>query len=216
MEGLIGHEIPHQFIKEQEVEQAYDYVVVEREHQVIGVLENRIMLQQQTQEEGEVYGEDDLLDHERNNAANAYILNLDTTIIFLKKRVGNSHNVLKPAKDQEQINMAPLDVPIGDPQDVVGREMRGFQDHNGLKPYDSNLRKLDYEDYYKVAKEDEHHTLYLMVLSLQTKEERPLESTSSLNPQPLIPLEMLHWSLYSIPSDQFHQCEEQRRLYASP
>ena len=44
MEGLIGHEIPHQFIKEQEVEQAYDYVVVEREHQVIGVLENRIML----------------------------------------------------------------------------------------------------------------------------------------------------------------------------
>jgi cytochrome c1 len=96
---LTGHEIPHQFIKEQEVEQAHDCVAVEREHRVTGVLENRTILQQQTQEEGEVYGEDDLLDHERNNAANAHILNPDTTIIFLKKRVGNSHDVLKPAKD---------------------------------------------------------------------------------------------------------------------
>ena len=55
----------HQFMKEQEVEQAHDYVAAEREHRVTGVLENRTMLQQQTQEEGEVYGEDDLLDHGR-------------------------------------------------------------------------------------------------------------------------------------------------------
>jgi hypothetical protein len=99
MEGLTGHEIPHQFMKEQEVEQAHDCVAAKREHRVTGVLENRTILQQQTQEEGEVYGEDDLLNHKRNNAANAYILDLDTTIIFLKKRVGNSHNVSKLAKD---------------------------------------------------------------------------------------------------------------------
>ena len=40
-----------------------------------------------------------LLDNERDNATNAHILDRDNTIIYLKRRVGDTHDVLKPAKD---------------------------------------------------------------------------------------------------------------------
>jgi hypothetical protein len=40
-----------------------------------------------------------LLDNEKENTANAYILNRDNTIIYLKKRVEDSYNVSKLAKD---------------------------------------------------------------------------------------------------------------------
>jgi len=40
-----------------------------------------------------------LLDNEKENVANTHILDRDNTIIYLKKRVGDLHDVSKPAKD---------------------------------------------------------------------------------------------------------------------
>jgi hypothetical protein len=59
-----------------------------------------------------------------------------------------------------------------------------------LKPHDSNLNKLEYKDCYKVAEEDKDHTLYLMVPSQQTKEEKAAE--------------MLYWPPLSMPPELFH------------
>ncbi len=57
-------------------------------------LENCRIPQQEIQED-----DDDLLDQEKDNMTNTHILNRDTTIIFLKRRVKDSHNILKLAKD---------------------------------------------------------------------------------------------------------------------
>ena len=65
---------------------------------------------------------------------------------FLEKKGRELARCINAVNNWEWIDMAPLDAPIGDPQDVVGRKTRGFWDHDGLKPHDSNLRKLDYED----------------------------------------------------------------------
>ncbi len=90
MEGLNDHKI----IQDREVEQVHDREATEREYQVTEVLKNRRIPQQEIQS-----SDDDLLDKEKDNAANASILDRDTTIIFLKRMVGNSHDVSKPAKD---------------------------------------------------------------------------------------------------------------------
>jgi hypothetical protein len=46
-----------------------------------------------------------------------------------------------------------------------------------LKPYNKNLHILKNRDCYKVAIEANNHSLYIMVPSLQTKEERATERT---------------------------------------
>ena len=222
MEGLKGHEIPHEIIQEREVYQAHDPEV----------------LQQQIQEEESDDSLDLLLNPEMDNAANARILERGTTIIYLKKREGDSHDVSEPANYWEWTDCETLEVPTGDPQNIVGQRMRALWKKEKLKPHDNILRRLKYEDCYKAAKEDEHHTLYMMSLSQQTEEEKDADetlylmapsllteeekdadNTLSLNPPPLIPPEMLHWSPHSIPGEQFHWNEEHGRrlsLYASP
>jgi hypothetical protein len=83
MEGLKGHEILHEIIQEQEVDQVHDPKV----------------LQQQIQEEEESNNLlDNLLDPERDNVANSHILDQNTTIIYVRKRVRDSHDVSKLAK----------------------------------------------------------------------------------------------------------------------
>jgi hypothetical protein len=46
-----------------------------------------------------------------------------------------------------------------------------------LKPYNKNLRTLENSDCYKVAVEADDYSLYIMVPSPQTKEERAMEYT---------------------------------------
>jgi hypothetical protein len=70
-----------------------------------------------------------------------------------------------------------MDVLISDPQDIVRRTLRRIWQEAYLKPHNKNLRTLEYSDCYKVAAEANNHTLYLMVLSLQTEEERVVEHT---------------------------------------
>jgi hypothetical protein len=118
-----------------------------------------------------------LLGNEKDNAANSHIFSRDNTIVYLKKRVGDSHDVSKPAKDWRWIDVQQMDVPIGDPHDIVRRKLRLIWQEAHLKPHDKNLRTLEYGDCYKVAAEADDHTLYLMVPSPQTEEERAAERT---------------------------------------
>ncbi|KAG9240847.1 hypothetical protein BJ878DRAFT_483468 [Calycina marina] len=118
-----------------------------------------------------------LLDSEKENAANAHILGRDNTIIYLKKRVGDSHDISKPAEDWSWVDVQLMDVPIGDPQDIVERTLRRLWQEVHLKPHDKNLRTLEYGDCYKVTVEADDHTLYLMVPSPQIEEERAAERT---------------------------------------
>lgn len=125
-----------------------------------------------------------LLDNEKDNAANAHILDKDNTIIYLKKRVGGSHDRSKPAKDWSWVEVQSMDVPIGDPHNIVERKMKRIWQQAHLKPHDKNLRTLEYRDCYKVAVEADDHTLYLMAPSPQTEEERAAERTW-ITPLPL-------------------------------
>jgi len=97
-----------------------------------------------------------------------------------------------------------MDVPIGDPHDIVGRKLRRIWQQAHLKPHDKNLRTLEYGDCYKVAVEADDHTLYLMVPSPQTEEERAAERTW-IPPLPL-------------PADVFDLQEKlgRRRVHVSP
>jgi hypothetical protein len=86
-----------------------------------------------------------------------------------------------------------------------------------LKLYDSNLYRLEYKDCYRAAKEDKDHTLYLIVLSQQTKEEKAVESAISLIPLSSISQKLLLWCLSSTSAEHFLWYKEQnkRRLYTS-
>jgi hypothetical protein len=77
-----------------------------------------------------------------------------------------------------------VDVPVGDPQDIIGREMRQIWQQMHLKPFDRNFRILEYGDCYRVAVKANDHALYLLPPSPQTKEERATEHT--LKPLPSI------------------------------
>jgi len=72
-----------------------------------------------------------------------------------------------------------------------------------LRPYNSNLKILQCEDCYTVAKEAEDHTLFLMAPSPQTEEEKAAESTW-ISPPPLPPRVF-----------DLHE-KHRRRVYASP
>jgi hypothetical protein len=132
---------------------------------------------QQTQEDddSEVYLSEGWVDSEQDNKANAHILDAGNTLIHLKKRVGDSHDVSKPAEAWEWVEVQSMDVPIGDPQDIVVRRLRRIWQQAHLKPHDKNLRTLEYGDCYRVATEADDHTLYLMAPSPQTEEERSAE-----------------------------------------
>ena len=86
MEGSRGDEIRQETVQEQEVG-----LNLEEDLQVTEALE-------ELHQEGDK-PDATLLDNERDNAANSHILDRDNTIIYLKKRVGDSHDVSKPAKD---------------------------------------------------------------------------------------------------------------------
>lgn len=81
------------------------------------------------------------------------------------------------AEAWEWEEVKPMDVPIGDLQDIVVRRLRWIWQEAHLKPHDQNLGTLEYGDYYKVAAETADHTLYLMMQSPQTKKVRAAELT---------------------------------------
>jgi hypothetical protein len=148
----------------------------------------------------------DLLYQEERNATNAHILDKSTIIIYLKTRVGDSYDVSKPAKDWVWKDMQQMEVPIDDPQDLVGRKMRWCWQKMHLKPHDSNLNRLEYGDYYRAAIEDENYTLYLMTESAQTEGEKALESSISWALPPSATSNLLYW----------HKEPERIRLNAAP
>ena len=125
-------------------------------------------------------------DNEQDNAANAHILDRKNTTINLKRRVGDSHDASKPAKDWKWKVVQRMDIPIGDPHDRVGHKMKRVWREMHLKPHDKNLRTLENSDCYKVAVEADDHSLYMMVPSPQTEEERAAERTW-IPPPPLAP-----------------------------
>jgi hypothetical protein len=170
MEESRDDEIHQEIVKEQEVVQN-----LEGQHQTTEGLE----------EPGQEGGELDA-DNEQDNAANAHILDRSNTTIYLKRRVGDSHDASKPAKDWKWEVVHRMDVPIGDPHDIVGHKMQRVWREMHLKPHDKNLRTLENSDCYKVAVEADDHSLYMMVPSPQTEEERAAERTW-IPPPPLAP-----------------------------
>ncbi len=85
MKGWTDYEINQEIKQEQEVEQN-----LEGDLQVTDALEEL--------HHEETIPDAALLGNEKDNAANAHILDRDNTIIYLKKRVGDSHDVSTPAK----------------------------------------------------------------------------------------------------------------------
>jgi len=173
MEESRDDEIRQEIVWEQEVMQN-----LEGQHQTTEGLE-------EPDQEGDK-PDSALLDHEKDNAANTHILDRNNTTIYLKRRVGDSHDASKPAKDWKWEVVHRMDVPIGDPHDRVGHKMKRVWREMHLKPHDKNLRTLENSDCYKVAVEADDHSLYMMVPSPQTEEERAAERTW-IPPPPLAP-----------------------------
>lgn len=175
MEDLTNHLIPYEVIHEREVEQTHERETTDGEHPVTEVLESRRIPQQITRVQEDA--DDDLLDKEKDNATNSSILEPNTITVFVRKRVGDSRDVSRLAEDCEWVDMPSLEIPTGDPYDSVGRRMRMLWAAKKLRPHDSNLRRLEYEDCYKAAEADANNTLYMMAASPQTDEEMAIEST---------------------------------------
>ncbi|KAH7364008.1 hypothetical protein BKA65DRAFT_532668 [Rhexocercosporidium sp. MPI-PUGE-AT-0058] len=116
-----------------------------------------------------------VLASEQDNAANAQILGSENTMIHLKRRLGDSNDVSKPAEAWEWQEIDSIDVHFGDPQGIVLWKMRQIWKEAHLKPHDKTLRVLDFGDCYKVAADDDDHTLYMMAPSSQTEAERAAE-----------------------------------------
>ena len=106
--------------------------------------------------------DDDLLVKEMENATNAQILDKGTTIIYFKKRIGASNDALKPAETLTWEDVINLEVPPGDPGDIVSKRAEMFGKFRNLQPYDGNLRRLAYADCYRAAIADKEHNLYLI------------------------------------------------------
>lgn len=193
MDGLRDHEVPQAVVQAPEGE----YQTME------GLEDDGAPQQEEEQEVLEDWGIEVLLDPEQENAANSHILDRDTTVIYVKKRVGDSHDISQPAKHWEWRDVTTLEVPINDPQRIVERRMRMFWEQRKWKPYNSNLRTLAFEDCYREAMNDEDHTLYMMP-SLQT-EEKATEQTIPWFPPPPIAPAAFRW----------HEEPNRRRINAS-
>jgi hypothetical protein len=190
MEESRDDEIRQEIVREQDVMQN-----LEGQHQAEGLEESRdeenrqeIVCEQEVMQnlegqhqttEGleEPDQEGDKLDSALLDNENAHILDRNNITIYLKRRVGDSHDASKPAEAWEWEEVQPMNVPIGDPQDIVVRKLSWIWQQAHLKPHDKNLRTLEYGDCYKVATEADDHTLYLMAPSPQTEEERASERT---------------------------------------
>jgi hypothetical protein len=81
------------------------------------------------------------------------------------RRVEESTDVPKPAEYWEWQELGNMDVPAGDPQNVVGRMMEMYWERK-LKPHDRNLCRLACEDCYEAAMKDKEHKLYMIKSSL--------------------------------------------------
>jgi len=97
MEDLIGHEISHEFINKQEVKQVHNSKAIKRKYQVEEDLENYGIPWQETPKEDN----NNLLAQEKENLDNTCILDNNTVVIHLKKRVEDRHDNSKPARDLE-------------------------------------------------------------------------------------------------------------------
>jgi hypothetical protein len=158
VEDLSAHEAPQEIIQKQEMKQTQDREAPEGEYHVTEGLKNYGAARQETPDEDD----NDILDKEKENLHNARILDSDTVVIHLKKRVEDRHDNSKPAKDWEWTELMPLEVPIGDPGGVVERRLKAIFRDRLLEPYTSHLRKLQFKDCYNAAMADEDHALYLM------------------------------------------------------
>ena len=67
-----------------------------------------------------------LLDLEMQNAANSRILDSHNTVIYIKIRVEDSHDVSQPAKHWEWREVTTLEVPMRDTHKIVERKMQMF------------------------------------------------------------------------------------------
>ncbi|KAL5351936.1 hypothetical protein ACLOAV_003798 [Pseudogymnoascus australis] len=104
---------------------------------------------------------DSVLNKEKGNAANAHIYN-PMTVICLKKVVASSYDAGKRREEMEWKDLTPIHVPTKDPESNVMAQMSHLSSAANLTPHNKDLRRLAYQDCYRVAKADNDHTLYLM------------------------------------------------------
>jgi hypothetical protein len=104
---------------------------------------------------------DSVLNKEKGNAANAHIYN-PMTVICLKKVVRSSYNPKKRREEMEWEDFPPIHVSPKDPESNVMAQMGHLFLAANLTPHNKDLRRLAYQDCYRVAKADNDHTLYLM------------------------------------------------------
>ena len=159
-EGLGGPEAPPENIREQRERQ-------ETEH-------HRTPQHPTQEEDDDIWEWDDhrweeVLDQEEENAANARILDKNTVIIHLRKRVDDTCDISKPAKDYEWTEAEMLEVPIGDPHKIVSGKMRRYWHETQIMPRNWEQKILGFDDCYRAAEEDTDHALYMVVPSAQAK-----------------------------------------------
>ncbi|KAL5344433.1 hypothetical protein ACLOAV_010693 [Pseudogymnoascus australis] len=118
--------------------------------------------EQPSQEDEESDSLLDLLGKESENATNAQILDQNTVIIHLKTVIQETHYVSKPAKDLQCIKLDLIEVPTGDPQEVIKNRMIFLHETEELLPHDSIGRTLSNKDCYEVAINADDHTLYMI------------------------------------------------------
>ncbi|KFY64302.1 hypothetical protein V496_03333 [Pseudogymnoascus sp. VKM F-4515 (FW-2607)] len=104
---------------------------------------------------------DSVLNKEKGNAANAHIYN-PMTVICLKKVVASSYDAGKRREEMEWKDFTQIQVPTEDPESNVMAQMSLLSSAANLTPHNKDLRRLAYQDCYRVAKADNDHTLYLM------------------------------------------------------
>jgi hypothetical protein len=159
--------------------------------------EDSTMAVQQTQEEEDntmALSDNELLNHEKDNAANSHILK-QQIVIYFKQRVGNSDDTSKSAKAWEWTDLEAMQVPVGDPHNEVQERAKLLWHYRHLRPHNEHLKILQDKDCYKAAEDDTHHTLYLMLDSpskrpplrpRRPRDKKPYEKPPSA-PQPRPP-----------------------------
>jgi hypothetical protein len=117
---------------------------------------------------------DTVLDKEKANATNTHIYANNMTLIRLKRIVSSSYDEGKQREEMEWEDYPPIEVSTKDPHGNVMVRMRSLFRTARLRPYNRDLRALTYQDCYKVAQDDDDHTLYLMPVNEGFLENRKL------------------------------------------
>lgn len=105
---------------------------------------------------------DTVLSKEKANATNTHIFSNNMTVIHLKKMVGTSYDEGLRGQVIQWEDYPPIEVSTENPQGNVILHMRRLFHTANLRPYNKDLRIVADRDCYKVAQDDDKHTLYLM------------------------------------------------------